>query len=57
MDCTRRLSLSSFPHFAGAVNAYKQAQLGRLPNNSYLLQNSVFVQRRLGLWQDVGDHI
>jgi TolB-like protein/Flp pilus assembly protein TadD len=37
--------------FAGAVTAYKQAQL-RLPNNSYLLQNLAFVQRRLGLWQE-----
>jgi TolB-like protein/Tfp pilus assembly protein PilF len=37
--------------FAAAVNAYKQAQI-RLPNNSYLLQNLGFVQRRLGLWQD-----
>ena len=37
--------------FAAAVEAYKQAQV-RLPNNSYLLQNLGFVQRRLGLWQD-----
>jgi TolB-like protein/Tfp pilus assembly protein PilF len=37
--------------FPAAVNAYKQAQV-RLPNNSYLLQNLGFVQRRLGLWQD-----
>jgi TolB-like protein/Tfp pilus assembly protein PilF len=37
--------------FAGAVAAYKQAQV-RLPNNSYLLQNLAFVQRRLGLWQE-----
>src|ERR1700731_435854 len=37
--------------FEGAVNAYKQAQI-RLPNNSYLLQNLAFVQRRLGLWQE-----
>src|SRR5258705_3937461 len=37
--------------FAGAVPAYKQAQI-RLPNNSYLLQNLAFVQRRLGLWQE-----
>jgi TolB-like protein/Flp pilus assembly protein TadD len=37
--------------FAGAVTAYKQAQI-RLPNNSYLLQNLAFVQRRLGLWQE-----
>jgi TolB-like protein len=35
--------------FAGAITAYKQAQI-RLPNNSYLLQNLGFVQRRLGLW-------
>jgi TolB-like protein/Flp pilus assembly protein TadD len=37
--------------FEGSVTAYKQAQL-RLPNNSYLLQNLAFVQRRLGLWQE-----
>jgi TolB-like protein/Flp pilus assembly protein TadD len=37
--------------FGGAVTAYKQAQI-RLPNNSYLLQNLAFVQRRLGLWQE-----
>ena len=37
--------------FAGAVTAYKQAQT-RMPNNSYLLQNLAFVQRRLGLWQE-----
>src|SRR5207237_5757942 len=37
--------------FAGAVTAYKQAQI-RLPNNSYLLQNLAFVQRRLGRWQE-----
>jgi TolB-like protein len=37
--------------FAGAVTAYKQAQV-RLPNNSYLLQNLAFVQRRLGLWHE-----
>jgi TolB-like protein len=37
--------------FASAVTAYKQAQI-RLPNNSYLLQNLAFVQRRLGLWQE-----
>ncbi len=40
--------------FAGAVTAYKQAQI-RLPNNSYLLQNLAFVQRRLGLWQEAGE--
>src|SRR5258707_9036464 len=37
--------------FAGAATAYKQSQI-RLPNNSYLLQNLAFVQRRLGLWQE-----
>jgi TolB-like protein/Flp pilus assembly protein TadD len=37
--------------FAGAITAYKQAQI-RLPNNSYVLQNLAFVQRRLGLWQE-----
>jgi TolB-like protein/Flp pilus assembly protein TadD len=37
--------------FKGAVEAYKQAQI-RLPNNSYLLQNLAFVQRRLGLWPE-----
>jgi TolB-like protein/Tfp pilus assembly protein PilF len=37
--------------FAGAITAYKQAQ-ARLPNNSYLLQNLAYVQRRLGLWQE-----
>jgi TolB-like protein/cytochrome c-type biogenesis protein CcmH/NrfG len=37
--------------FPGAVTAYKQAQ-ARLPNNSYLLQNLAFVQRRMGLWQE-----
>src|SRR5205085_9149097 len=37
--------------FEGAVNAYKQAQI-RMPNNSYVLQNLAFVQRRLGLWQE-----
>jgi TolB-like protein/Tfp pilus assembly protein PilF len=37
--------------FVGAVAAYKQAQI-RLPNNSYLLQNLAFVQRRLGRWQE-----
>ncbi len=37
--------------FAGAITAYKQAQT-RLPNNSYLLQNLAFVQRRIGLWQE-----
>ena len=42
--------------FAGAVTAYKQAQI-RLPNNSYLLQNLAFVQRRLGLWQEAGETI
>jgi TolB-like protein/Flp pilus assembly protein TadD len=37
--------------FEGATTAYKQAQT-RLPNNSYLLQNLGFVQRRIGLWQE-----
>ena len=37
--------------FDGAITAYKQAQT-RLPNNSYLLQNLGFVQRRVGLWQE-----
>ena len=37
--------------FPGAVTAYKQAQ-ARLPNNSYLLQNLAYVQRRLGVWQE-----
>ncbi len=37
--------------FPGAITAYKQAQT-RLPNNSYLLQNLAFVQRRLGHWQE-----
>ena len=37
--------------FEGAVTAYKEAQI-RLPNNSYVLQNLAFVQRRLGLWQE-----
>jgi len=40
-----------FTRLRGAVTAYKQAQI-RLPNNSYLLQNLAFVQRRLGLWQE-----
>src|SRR5438309_1438482 len=38
--------------FAGAVTAYKQAQI-RLPNNSYLLQDLALGQRRVGLWQEV----
>jgi TolB-like protein/Tfp pilus assembly protein PilF len=37
--------------FPGAITAYKQAQ-ARLPNNSYLLQNLAYVQRRLGVWQE-----
>ncbi len=37
--------------FPGAIAAYKEAQT-RLPNNSYLLQNLAFVQRRIGRWQD-----
>lgn len=35
--------------FPGAVKAYEEAQK-RLPNNSFLLQNLAFVQRRLGHW-------
>jgi TolB-like protein/Tfp pilus assembly protein PilF len=37
--------------FEAAVRDYKQAQV-RLPNNTYLLQNLAFVQRRLGLWRE-----
>jgi TolB-like protein/cytochrome c-type biogenesis protein CcmH/NrfG len=37
--------------FTSAVTAYKEAQT-RLPNNSFLLQNLAYVQRRLGLWQE-----
>jgi TolB-like protein/Tfp pilus assembly protein PilF len=37
--------------FAGAVEAYKEAQR-RLPNNSFVLQNLGFVQRRIGRWQE-----
>jgi len=37
--------------FPGAITAYKEAQT-RLPNNSYLLQNLAFVQRRIGHWQE-----
>ena len=37
--------------FEGAVAAYQEAQK-RLPNNSFVLQNLAFVQRRVGRWQD-----
>jgi len=37
--------------FEGAVSAYEEAQK-RLPNNSFVLQNLAFVQRRIGRWQD-----
>ncbi len=37
--------------FEGAVAAYKEAQR-RLPNNSFVLQNLAFVQRRIGRWQE-----
>ena len=37
--------------FEGAVAAYKEAQR-RLPNNSFVLQNLAFVQRRVGRWQE-----
>ena len=37
--------------FEDAVAAYQQAQK-RLPNNSFVLQNLAFVQRRVGRWQD-----
>jgi TolB-like protein/Flp pilus assembly protein TadD len=37
--------------FEGAVAAYQEAQK-RLPNNSFVLQNLAFVQRRIGRWQD-----
>jgi len=37
--------------FEGAVSAYGEAQK-RLPNNSFVLQNLAFVQRRIGRWQD-----
>jgi TolB-like protein/Tfp pilus assembly protein PilF len=37
--------------FEGAVAAYKEAQR-RLPNNSFVLQNLGFVQRRVGRWQE-----
>jgi TolB-like protein/Tfp pilus assembly protein PilF len=39
--------------FTGAVRAYQEAQK-RLPNNSFLLQNLAFVQRRLGHWEEAG---
>ncbi|MFL6415854.1 MAG: tetratricopeptide repeat protein [Bryobacteraceae bacterium] len=38
-------------NYEGAVTAYQEAQR-RLPNNSFLLQNLAFVQRRLGRWQE-----
>jgi tetratricopeptide (TPR) repeat protein len=37
--------------FEGAVAAYQEAQR-RLPNNSFVLQNLAFVQRRVGRWQE-----
>jgi TolB-like protein/Tfp pilus assembly protein PilF len=37
--------------FEGAIAAYKEAQR-RLPNNSFVLQNLGFVQRRVGRWQE-----
>jgi tetratricopeptide (TPR) repeat protein len=37
--------------FEGAIAAYQEAQK-RLPNNSFVLQNLAFVQRRVGRWQD-----
>jgi TolB-like protein/Flp pilus assembly protein TadD len=37
--------------FESAVAAYQEAQK-RLPNNSFVLQNLAFVQRRVGRWQD-----
>src|SRR5437868_1109790 len=37
--------------FEGAIAAYQEAQK-RLPNNSFILQNLAFVQRRVGRWQD-----
>src|SRR5438309_5293759 len=37
--------------FEGAVSAYGEAQK-RLPNNSFVLKNLAFVQRRLGHWQE-----
>src|SRR5204862_7924293 len=37
--------------FDGAVSAFEEAQK-RLPNNSFVLQNLAFVQRRIGRWQD-----
>ena len=37
--------------FEGAVSAYQEAQK-RLPNNSFVLQNLAFVQRRVGRRQD-----
>ena len=37
--------------FEGAIAAYQEAQK-RLPNNSFVLENLGFVQRRIGRWQD-----
>ncbi len=37
--------------FEGAVAAYQEAQK-RLPNNSFVLQNLAFVQRRVGRWHE-----
>ena len=37
--------------FTGAIAGYKEAQR-RLPNNSFVLQNLAFVQRRVGRWQE-----
>ena len=37
--------------FQGAVAAFQEAQK-RLPNNSFVLQNLAYVQRRIGRWQD-----
>ena len=37
--------------FQSAIVAYKEAQR-RLPNNSFVLQNLGFVQRRVGQWQE-----
>jgi TolB-like protein/Flp pilus assembly protein TadD len=37
--------------FEGAVAAFQEAQK-RLPNNSFVLQNLAYVQRRVGRWQD-----
>ena len=37
--------------FEGAIASFQEAQK-RLPNNSFVLQNLAFVQRRVGRWQD-----